>query len=134
MSIDLDTCAKTLLSEATMNHHKARQYIQQKRYNEALDLLKHTLKLRKKYQHKPPFVCVIDIATVQIDIGNVLRLLALYSEATMYFYQAFTNYSNYFGSDHHLTQNVRDQCILTRYEAGSYKMIKVGCSNTAPAA
>lgn len=136
MSIDIDsyTRARTLLSQATMNHHKAHKHIQQKKYSKALALLKQTLQLRKKFQHEPPFVCIVDIATVQIDIGNVLRLLAMYTEATMYFYQAFIHYSNYFGSDHYLTQNVREQCIFTKYEAGTYKMIKVGCSNTAPAA
>ncbi len=139
MSIDTNSCtsytrARTLLSQATMSHHEAHKYIQQKRYTEALELLKHTLELRQNYQHEPPFVCMVDIATVQIDIGNVLRLLALYNEATMYFYQAFINYSNYFGSDHHLTQKVREQCIITRYEAGTYSMIEIRRSNTAPAA
>jgi|EP01083_Nonionella_stella_P210605 hypothetical protein len=119
------------LQEASKKHHEAHECMQQGRYSEALVLLNHTLRIKTTYQTKPPFICIVDIITIHVDMGHVLKSMSLYTEASIHFYKAWKHYSKVYGLDHQLTKDAESQWIQTNHQGS---ILLAALNDSAPAA
>ncbi len=106
----------------------------------ALDLFESILQIRTKYQNEAPYICIVDIATVHIEIANVLRLLEKYDQVSYHYHQAWAYYIEFYGFDHELTNEMKERWIVSmnKAKAETQTLVQIhehgGVTATAPAA
>lgn len=105
-------------------HQQAQECTKKGMYSEALKLLKEVLEIRTKYQHIPPYICAVDIATIHSEIGKVLLLMSLYYDACPHFHSAWQYYLRLFGSNHPLTDEALTLWNQARNQARGIHYIK----------
>mmetsp|Transcript_4916 Transcript_4916/g.6014 ORF Transcript_4916/g.6014 Transcript_4916/m.6014 type:complete len:120 (+) Transcript_4916:60-419(+) len=112
------------LEEAAQKHIEGRKCMKELKFKEAVVLLEEALQIRSMYVDVPPFVCIVDIATLHLDIGRALQALNL-GDAMNHFTQAWSMFRDYLGCDHPLTQDAHQECILIAARRSQYSVSAV---------
>ena len=105
------------LEDAMKIQMKARQYVKQEQYEEALVLLQEALRIKKIFLHIPPYVCAIDIVMLHLEIGNISRSLRCAKLAMTHFQMAWSLCRDQYGNSHPLTQDAQRQCFITAHDS-----------------
>ena len=108
------------LNEALQKQTDARKHKKEGNYQEAINFLKQTLRIKELYINQPPYVCLADIISLHMEIATLFKTFSK-KEAKHHFFLAYTISSNHYGPNHFLTQKARCEFIdtSTGYESFS---------------
>ena len=96
-----------ILEESYKNQRKAHEYMEQHKYNEALYLLNNVLRVRRQCVDVKPSICCLDVASVHLDIGLILKEIHHHAAARCHLFHAWMYHYNFYGPDHEMTNQTK---------------------------
>jgi hypothetical protein len=108
------TSPQTLILDAKRKETKAKQYMNEGRYEDAVLLFKEALKVKQAFVDIPPYISMIDIVNLHMMIGDTLTSCGLRrrNEAIHHLRMAWTLCDAHYGDKHPITEKAREKyCI-----------------------